>query len=145
MRLACYIAASLSAVTWCPDASASQITAVCKDISGIRLDDEAGSLKIDKDRLVGVSWAYTGDSETNDGTLILQNSRSAGSNPRVEKAPVKQMRSDHWTFVSVLSDGVWVHSLYPATGRLLVMQSTSGNTNALAGKMMSGKCEITTK
>ncbi|AWN43370.1 hypothetical protein [Methylobacterium durans] len=124
-------------------ASASTMSAVCKDVQGLRVDDTGEKLELDQDRLVDVSWAYTGDEKTNQGALILQSSKMAGGQPSVEKALVQRMASGHWSFVSILGDAVWVHSIYPATGRLLVTQSTSGATGALSGKMMAGKCKVT--
>lgn len=126
-------------------ASAMSITAVCRDIGGIRFDEVDGAIKADRDGLKDVSWSYSGDEATGKGTLILQSSKAAGGKARTEKAYLQRMKSDHWSFVSVLDDAVWVHSIYPATGRLLVTQSTSTFINTLSSKMMTGTCQVSTR
>lgn len=126
-------------------ASATSITAVCRDISGVRFDEVDGQIRTEKDGLKDVSWSYSGDDSTQQGTLILQSSKAAGGTARTEKAYLQRMQSDHWSFVSVLDDAVWVHSIYPATGRLLVTQSTSTFINTLSSKMMTGTCQVSTR
>ncbi len=59
-----------------------------------------------------------------------------------EKVYVKRMLTGHWSFVSVLDDATWVHTIYPRSGKLLVTQNTSTAMSELSGKMMTGTCKV---
>ena len=122
---------------------ATKLNAVCRDIGGVRIDDDGTKLVRTADGLVDVVWSYSGNTETGEGTLILQSSKSAGGRVVTEKAFVQRKLSDHWTFVSLLPDATWVHSLYPRTGQLLVTQNSSTYASRLSGKFMTGACTIT--
>ncbi len=62
-----------------------------------------------------------------------------------EKAYVKRMLTGHWSFVSVLDDATWVHTIYPRSGKLLVTQNTSTAMSELSGKMLTGVCKVTVR
>ncbi|WP_267421958.1 hypothetical protein [Methylobacterium sp. GC_Met_2] len=126
-------------------ASAEKLVAVCTDIGGYRVDDTNGQLVGRLDKLTDVSWSYTGDDDTSEGLLILQSSKSAGGRVVTEKAYVKRMLTGHWSFVSVLDDATWVHTIYPRSGKLLVTQNTSTAMSELSGKMLTGVCKVTVR
>lgn len=126
-------------------ALAAKLTAVCRDIGGYRVDDTNGQLVGGVDKLTEVSWSYTGNDDTSAGLLILQSSKSAGGRVVTEKAYVKRMLTGHWSFVSVLDDATWVHTIYPRSGRLLVTQNTSTAMSELSGKMLTGVCKVTVR
>jgi hypothetical protein len=143
MRIAFAVLASV--VFLSVPASAEKLTAVCRDIGGYRVDDTDGRLVGGVDELKDVSWSYTGDDDTSEGLLILQSSKSAGGRVLTEKAYVKRMLTGHWSFVSVLDDATWVHTIYPRSGKLLVTQNTSTAMSELSGKMMTGTCKVTVR
>jgi hypothetical protein len=143
MRLAFAVLASV--VFLSVPASVEKLTAVCRDIGGYRVDDTDGRLVGGVDELKDVSWSYTGDDDTSEGLLILQSSKSAGGRVLTEKAYVKRMLTGHWSFVSVLDDATWVHTIYPRSGKLLVTQNTSTAMSELSGKMMTGTCKVTVR
>ncbi|MGH1588664.1 hypothetical protein ACRBEV_10220 [Methylobacterium phyllosphaerae] len=109
------------------------------------MDDEGGDLVKNADTLKDVSWSYSGDDDTSEGLLILQSSKSAGGRVATEKAYVKRMLTGHWSFVSVLDDATWVHTIYPRSGKLLVTQNTSTVMSELSGKMLTGTCKVTVR
>lgn len=143
MRITLAVLASV--VAFSAPASAEKLTAVCRDIGGIRVDDTNGALVKRTDGLADVSWSYTGDDDTSEGLLILQGSKSAGGRVVTEKAYVKRMLTGHWSFVSVLDDATWVHTIYPKSGKLLVTQNTSTAMSELSGKMLTGTCKVTVR
>jgi hypothetical protein len=139
------LAALASVVAFSAPASAEKLTAVCRDIGGIRVDDTNGALVKGTDGLTDVSWSYTGDDDTSEGLLILQGSKSVGGRVVTEKVYVKRMLTGHWSFVSVLDDATWVHTIYPRSGKLLVTQNTSTAMSELSGKLMTGVCKVTVR
>lgn len=121
---------------------AAKINAVCRDISGARVDGTPEGPKFDEDSLKEVTWSYIGDETTHRGILMLQSSKAAGGTPKSETTTVQKMQSGHWTFLSVLPDALWVHSIFPKTGELLVSQNTSTYLGGASGKMMVGHCQV---
>lgn len=123
-------------------AEAAKINAVCRGISGARVDGTPEGPKFDKDGLKEVTWSYAGEDTTHKGMMLLQSSKSAGGTPNSEDAFVEKMKSGHWTFLSVLPDAIWTHSIFPQTGELLVTQSTSTYQGGASGKLLVGRCQV---
>jgi hypothetical protein len=121
----------------CP-AEARQFSAVCTNLSGVRVNDSAFT----PDAVEGASWAYTWDVETKKATLIFQTSKAAGGLPNTQKGTVSAHRGGFFTMVTSLPGAVWTHTIYADSGRLLVTQSTTKNSADLSGRMLVGTCKM---
>ena len=122
--------------------AARQFSAVCSDLSGIRVDDHGTQHKFSPDSVEGASWAYTWDPDTKQATLIFQSSKAAGGTPHTQKGVVSFHRGGFFTIVSLLPGAVWTHALYADAGRLLVTQSTTKSSTELSGRMLVGTCKM---
>src|SRR5215207_2751311 len=58
-------------------ASARQWSAVCSNLSGVRVDDPAAEPTFTQDMLKGASWAYSWNTDTRKATLILPASHAS--------------------------------------------------------------------
>ena len=119
-------------------ATARQFSAVCSNLSGVRVSDSAFT----PDAVEGASWAYTWDVETKRATLIFQTSKAAGGLPNTQKGTVSVHRGGFFTMVTSLPGAVWTHTIYADSGRLLVTQSTTKNSADLSGRMLVGTCKM---
>jgi len=88
-------------LTTCPVA-ARQFSAVCSNLSGVRVSDSAFT----PDAVEGASWAYTWDVETKKATLIFQTSKAAGGLPNTQKGTVSAHRGGFFTMVTSLPGAV---------------------------------------
>jgi hypothetical protein len=68
-------------------AHAATFSALCSNIEGFRIDQNGKTFQVEKDRVLGGTWAYSWGGKARTGTIILQNSISAGSTPMTEEAP----------------------------------------------------------
>lgn len=119
-------------------------SAICKDISGFRVDEEGGTIQTDKDGFAsGTTWSYSWTMGQQEATLILQSGRASGGTPTTERALVTT-HGPNVTFISPLSGAVWLHTIFPKAGRVLVTQHTGHGQldDRLSGKMMWGRCQV---
>lgn len=123
-------------------ASARQWSAVCSNLSGVRVDDPGTEPAFSQDAVRGASWAYTWNTATKKGTLTLPASHASDGRAHKQEGVVNVHRGGFVTIVSSLPGAVWTHAIYPETGRLLAFQSTTKNGAALSGRMLVGTCQI---
>jgi len=123
-------------------AMARQFSAVCSNLSGMRVDDHAAEPAFTRDAIEGAPWTYTWNVETKKATLTLPASLSSDGRPHTQQGMVSFHRGGFFTIVSSLPGAVWTHAIYADTGRLLVTQSTTKNSAALSGRMLVGTCSI---
>jgi hypothetical protein len=128
-------------LTTCPVA-ARQFSAVCSNLSGVRVSDTGTRHAFTPDAVEGASWAYTWNVETKQATLIFQTSKAAGGLPNTQKGTVSAHRGGFFTMVTSLPGAVWTHTIYADSGRLLVTQSTTKNSADLSGRMLVGTCKM---
>ena len=125
----------------CP-VSARPFSAVCTNLSGVRVSDSGSQHAFTTEAVEGASWAYTWDTDTKQATLIFQTSKAAGGLPNTQKGTVSFHRGGFFTIVSSLPGAVWTHAIYADLGRLLVTQSTTKNSADLSGRMLVGTCKM---
>jgi hypothetical protein len=125
----------------CP-VEARQFSAVCSNLSGVRVNDTGSRHAFTPDAVEGASWAYTWNVETKQATLIFQTSKAAGGLPNTQKGTVSAHRGGFFTMVTSLPGAVWTHTIYADSGRLLVTQSTTKNSADLSGRMLVGTCKM---
>ena len=123
-------------------AAARQFSAVCSNLSGVRVDDTAPEPVFTRDAIAGATWTYTWNVETKKASLTLPASTSSDGRPHTQPGVVSFHRGGFFTIVSSLPGAVWTHALYTDTGRLLVTQSTTKNSADLSGRMLVGTCTI---
>ena len=122
--------------------AAQQFSAVCSNLSGMRVDERGGQPSFSRDAVEGASWAYTWDLKSKKATLIFQTSKAAGGLPNTQKGTVSAHRGGFFTMVTSLPGAVWTHTIYADSGRLLVTQSTTKNSADLSGRMLVGTCKM---
>lgn len=128
----------LGATAMVSAADASEFTAVCSDISGVRVDEDTTGLSFDKDAIKGATWTMTFSDHESEVRMIMQNSASSGGR-QFTQSGIK-ISQNPLTWVSVLGGAVWTYSFY-TQGKLLVTQHTTGNDDrSLSGKLMTAKC-----
>ena len=123
-------------------ASARQWSAVCSNLSGVRVDDPGAEPTFTQDVLKGASWAYSWNTDTRKATLILPASHASDGRSHKQEGVVSVHRGGFFTIVSSLPGAVWTHAIYPETGRLLASQSTTKNGTVLSGRMLVGTCTM---
>jgi hypothetical protein len=123
-------------------ASARQWSAVCSNLSGVRVDDPGAEPTFTQDVLMGASWAYSWNTGTGKATLILPASHASDGRSHKQEGVVSVHRGGFFTIVSSLPGAVWTHAIYPETGRLLASQSTTKNGTVLSGRMLVGTCTM---
>jgi len=123
-------------------ASARQWSAVCSNLSGVRVDDPAAEPTFTQDVLKGASWAYSWNTDTRKATLILPASHASDGRSHKQQGVVSVHRGGFFTIVSSLPGAVWTHAIYPETGRLLASQSTTKNGTVPSGRMLVGTCTM---
>ena len=137
------LAPSLIALTLVANpASARQWSAVCSNLSGVRVDDPGTEPAFAQDAVEGASWAYSWNTVTKKATLILPASHASDGRSHKQEGVVSVHRGGFYTIVSSLPGAVWTHAIYPDTGRLLASQSTTKNGAVLSGRMLVGTCTI---
>ena len=120
--------------------NARQWSAVCSNLSGVRVDDPGTEPAFSQDAVRGASWAYTWNTATKKATLTLPASHASDGRPHKQEGVVSVHRGGFFTIVSSLPGAVWTHAIYPNTGRLLASQSTTKNGAVLSGRMLVGTC-----
>jgi hypothetical protein len=124
-------------------ASARQWSAVCSNLSGVRVDDPGAEPAFAQHAVRGASWAYSWNTDTKKATLTLPASHASDGRSHKQEGVVSVHRGGFFTIVSRLPGAVWTHAIYPDTGRLLASQSTTRNGAVLSGRMLVGTCTIT--
>jgi hypothetical protein len=123
-------------------ANARQWSAVCSNLSGVRVDDPGTEPAFSQDAIRGASWAYTWNTATKKATLTLPASHASDGRRHKQEGVVSVHRGGFFTVVSSLPGAVWTHAIYPDTGRVLASQSTTKNGAVLSGRMLVGTCKI---
>jgi hypothetical protein len=122
--------------------TARQWTAVCTNLSGVRVDDAGTNPTFTRDALAGASWAYSWNTATKKATLTLPASHASDGRSHKQDGVVSVHRGGFFTIVSSLPGAVWTHAIYPDTGRLLASQSTTRSGVMLSGRMLVGTCTM---
>ena len=122
--------------------NARQWSAVCSNLSGVRVDDPGTEPSFVQDAVRGASWAYTWNTATKKATLTLPASHASDGRPHKQEGVVTVHRGGFFTIFSSLPGAVWTHAIYPDTGRVLASQSTTNNGAVLSGRMLVGTCRI---
>jgi hypothetical protein len=138
-----FVGVALMALTLAAEpASARQWSAVCSNLSGVRVDDQGTVPAFVQDAIPGASWAYSWNTDTRKAALILPASHASDGRSHKQEGVVSSHRGGFFTIVSSLPGAVWTHTIYTDTGRLLVTQSTTRNSAALSGRMLVGTCVV---
>lgn len=136
------VTATLVALTLTDAASARQWSAVCSNLSGVRVDDSGGEPAFAEDSVKGASWTYSWDTTTKKATLILPASHASDGKAHKQEGIVSVHRGGFFTIVSSLPGAVWTHAIYPETGQVMASQSTTRNGTRLSGRMLVGTCAM---
>ena len=138
-----FVSVALMALTLAAEpASARQWSAVCSNLSGVRVDDQGTEPAFTQDAIKGASWAYSWNTATKKAALILPASHASDGRSHKQEGVVSSHRGGFFTIVSSLPGAVWTHTIYTDTGRLLATQSTTKSSAALSGRMLVGTCSI---
>jgi hypothetical protein len=132
----------LLALGFATSAGAKPWTAICTNLSGVRVDDPGAEPAFTEDSIAGASWAYSWNTETKKATLTLPASHASDGKAHKQDGTVTGHRGGFFTIVSSLPGAVWTHAIYPETGRLLASQSTTKSGTRLSGRMLVGTCTI---
>jgi hypothetical protein len=135
--------AGFIALTLISPANARQWSAICTNLSGVRVDDPGGEPAFSEDAIKGASWAYSWNTATKKATLTLPASHASDGKSHKQEGVVSAHRGGFYTIVSSLPGAVWTHAIYPETGQLLASQSTTKSGTRLSGRMLVGTCRIT--
>jgi len=117
-------------------------SAVCSNLSGVRVEDPGGEPGFTEDAVKGATWTYSWDMATKKATLTLPASHSSDGNSHKQEGVVSAHRGGFYTIVSSLPGAVWTHAIYPETGQVLASQSTTKSGTRLSGRMLVGTCKI---
>lgn len=134
------LATTLVALALATPASARQWSAVCSNLTGVRVEDDGQNPAFTQDAIQGASWAYRWDTVTKKATLTLPASHAFDGKPHQQDGVVSPHRGGFYTIVSSLPGAVWTHAIYPETGRLLATQSTTKSGTSLSGRVLVGTC-----
>jgi len=123
-------------------AAARQFSAVCSNLSGMRVEDSAAESAFRRDAVAGAAWTYSWDMESKKATLTFPASQSSDGRPHTQQGIVSFHRGGFFTIVSALPGALWTHAIYTDSGRLLVTQTTTKNSAELSGRMLVGTCSM---
>ena len=130
------------AATLVTPASARQWSAVCTNLSGMRVDEADAEPAFTEDAVRGAAWTYTWDTASKKARLTLPASHASDGKAHRQDGVVSAHRGGFYTIVSSLPGAVWTHAIYPETGRLLATQSTTKSGTRFSGRMLVGTCTI---
>ncbi|MBM0207630.1 hypothetical protein JNW90_35125 [Micromonospora sp. STR1s_5] len=137
-----WLTSALLATALATPASAKQWTAVCSDLSGVRIDDSGAEPSFTPDGVKDASWVYSWNTDTKKATLALPASLASDGKSHKQEGVVSAYRGGFFVIVSSLPGAVWTHAIYPETGKLLSTQSTTKSGTRLSGRMLVGSCAI---
>lgn len=141
-RIQTYLTAALLGLTLTVPAGARQWSAVCSNLSGVRVDDPGTEPNFTEDSLKGATWAYRWNTDTRKATLTLPATHASDGKPHTQEGVASAHRGGFFTIVSSLPGAVWTHAIYPETGQLLSVQSTTKGGTRLSGRMLVGTCAM---
>ena len=124
-------------------AGAREWSAVCSNLSGVRVEDAATEAAFSEDAVAGATWTYSWNTTSKRASLLLPASHASDGKPHKQEGVVTAHRGGFYTIVSSLPGAIWTHAIYPETGRLLASQSTTKGGTRLSGRMLVGTCKIT--
>ncbi|MBM0206738.1 hypothetical protein JNW90_29790 [Micromonospora sp. STR1s_5] len=136
------ISTALVALMLTTPAIARPSSAVCSNLSGVRVDDPGEEPAFVDDAVKGATWTYSWDMATKKATLTLPASHSPDGKAHKQEGVVSAHRGGFYTIVSSLPGAVWIHAIYPETGQVLASQSTTKSGTRLSGRMLVGTCQI---
>lgn len=137
-----HLTTALVALAFATPAGARQWSAVCTNIAGVRVDDAGAQAAFTEDAIKGASWAFSWNPDTRKATLTLPALHASDGRAHTQDGTVSAHRGGFFTIVSALPGAVWTHAIYPETGQVLAMQSTTKGGTRLAGRMLVGTCAI---
>ena len=92
--------------------NARQWSAVCSNLSGVRVDDQGAEPAFTQDAIKGASWSYSWNTATKRATLILPASHASDGRSHKQEGVVSSHRGGFFTIVSSLPGAVWTHTIY---------------------------------
>ena len=133
---------ALLALSVAAPAGAKPWSAICSNLAGMRADDTGGQASFIEDAVKGASWTYAWNTATKKATLTLPASHASDGKAHTQDGTVSTHRGGFFVIVSTLPGAVWTHALYPETGQVLAVQSTTKAGTRLAGRMLVGTCAM---
>jgi hypothetical protein len=130
------------ALTLAAPASARPWSAVCSNLSGVRVEGSGTEPAFTEDAVKGATWSYSWDMASKKATLTLPASHASDGKAHKQDGVVSTHRGGFFTIVSSLPGAVWTHAIYPETGQVLASQSTTRGGTQLSGRMLVGTCTI---
>lgn len=143
MRKSVSVLACVAALL-CSGAYAQTLTAVCSNPKGWAVGYERGKPEAVEDGFSGASFTYSWKFGEKTATVISQNSQSAGGSPTTESAAVVPSK-EFVTFVVVYQRGVWMHTLFPVPGVVMISRHTDGRgdyEHTAAGGLFHATCKM---
>ena len=144
-RAVAHLMAALVALAAASPAGAKPWTAVCSNLSGMKVDEAGGQPAFANDAIEGATWRYDWDSTSRKATLTLPASHASDGKAHMQEGVANSHKGGFYTIVSSLPGAVWTHAIYPETGRLLAVQSTTKGGTGLSGRMLVGSCTISSR
>lgn len=137
-----HLTTAFIALTLATPASARQWSAVCSNLAGMRVDDAGAEPTFAEDAVKGATWTYTWNPDTRKATLTLPASHASDGKAHTQEGVVSAHRGGFYAIVSALPGAIWTHAIYPETGQLLAVQSTTRSGTRLSGRMLVGTCTM---
>jgi hypothetical protein len=108
-----FLSLALIALTLAAEpASARQWSAVCSNLSGVRVDDQVTEPAFTQDAEKGASWAYSWNTDTKKAILTLPASHASDGRSHKQEGVVSSHRGGFFTIVSSLPGAVWTHDIH---------------------------------
>ncbi|SUS07401.1 exported hypothetical protein [uncultured Defluviicoccus sp.] len=138
----------LSALLFCSDALA--LTAVCREPQGRVLGVHGlmgeGKEVDEVDGMTGGLFTLIWDGSSRRATLITQG--AGGGAPNTEDALVVHNTKGKLSVLVLYEGAVWLYSLYPEVGRLLITAHQEGlgiDAGGALAKVFQAQCEVSSK
>ena len=127
-------------------AGADVLTAVCEDPAGRilgRFGDLGQHQEVDETDgisggLITISW----NPEENTAQILT---KGAGGQPSTVSAFPALVTEEQASFIVLYPEAIWIYSLYPQIGKLLMAQHTNGSSlgsGGAIGKLMQAQCTV---
>lgn len=120
------------------------LTAVCRNPEGWGVGYENGTAEASADGMKNATNTYTWKAGATEATIITQDSEGAGGMQHSENAVVL-VSHGFLTFIVQYPEGVWMHSLYPGVGVVMITRHITGRggvKGSAAGGLFYATCNI---
>ena len=123
------------------------VTAICRGPSGTTVVYGDSKAENSPDGFAGGFFTYSWNTSEKVASIVSQSGTAAGSEPMTEQAGVISSPG-FVSFVVVYERALWIHTLYPDAGVIMISRHKTSSTPAgelPLGSLMHGRCKVASR